>query len=234
MASVFVSQIVLYLRIRLNGSNETSWCNNAWLVGETTQGPAFQPIFISNYGEFQSFFGGLNATKIKDTGAPQYELAYIAKSYLSKSNQLFVTRVLGFSGYDAGLSWGIALDAALDPTTLVTTNSGTTYTGGSAATSVISYSATSAGTITTLVSANAMVSALINNGSLTSSLAFLGQAVTGTTASIPATYIKTGNSFSGVSFTLYVTHTNAGSNGSGIITGFNFRYYDSVFWNFLC
>jgi hypothetical protein len=33
------------------------------LVGETTIGPAFQPIFITNYGEFQSFFGGLNATK---------------------------------------------------------------------------------------------------------------------------------------------------------------------------
>ena len=31
------------------------------LVGETTIGPAFQPIFITNYGEFQSFFGGLNA-----------------------------------------------------------------------------------------------------------------------------------------------------------------------------
>ena len=75
------------------------------LVGETTIGPAFQPIFISNYGEFQSFFGGLNATKVKDTGAPWYELPYIAKSYLSQSNQLFVTRVLGLSGFDAGLAW---------------------------------------------------------------------------------------------------------------------------------
>ena len=41
------------------------------LVGETTQGPAFQPIFIGNYDEFTSFFGGLNAKKIKDTGAPK-------------------------------------------------------------------------------------------------------------------------------------------------------------------
>jgi hypothetical protein len=53
------------------------------LVGETTIGPAFQPIFITNYGEFQSFFGGLNATKVKDTGAPQYELPYIAKSFIT-------------------------------------------------------------------------------------------------------------------------------------------------------
>jgi hypothetical protein len=39
----------------------------------------------------------------KDTGAPQYELPYIAKSYLSQANQLFVTRVLGFS--KAGEAW---------------------------------------------------------------------------------------------------------------------------------
>ena len=44
------------------------------LVGETTIGPAFQPIFVSNYDEFTSFFGGLNATKIKENGAPKYEL----------------------------------------------------------------------------------------------------------------------------------------------------------------
>jgi hypothetical protein len=83
------------------------------LVGETVIGPAFQPIFVSNYGEFLSFFGGQNATKIKDNGAPKYELPYIAKSYLTQSNQLFVTRILGFSGYDAGLAWGITLDQHL-------------------------------------------------------------------------------------------------------------------------
>ena len=95
------------------------------LVGETTKGPAFQPIFVSNYGEFQSFFGGLNNTLVSSpidgNGAPQYELPYIAKSYLSQSNQLFVTRVLGFSGYDAGKAWGITLDAALDPSTVTST-----------------------------------------------------------------------------------------------------------------
>ena len=42
------------------------------LVGETNKGPAFQPIFVSNYDEFKSFFGGLNASKVKDTGAPAY------------------------------------------------------------------------------------------------------------------------------------------------------------------
>jgi hypothetical protein len=45
-------------------------------------------------------------------------LPYVAKSYLSQSNQLFVTRVLGLSGYDAGM-WGITLDAAMNETSAV-------------------------------------------------------------------------------------------------------------------
>jgi hypothetical protein len=80
------------------------------LAGETTKGPAFQPIFVSDFNEFKSFFGGLNATRVTDTGYPKYELPYIAKSYFTKSNQLYVTRVLGFSGYDAGQSWAILGD----------------------------------------------------------------------------------------------------------------------------
>jgi len=80
------------------------------LVGETTKGPAFQPIFVSDFNEFKAFFGGLHATKVASTGYPKYELPYIAKSYFTKSNQLYVTRVLGFSGYDAGQSWAITAD----------------------------------------------------------------------------------------------------------------------------
>ena len=86
------------------------------MVGETKIGPAFQPIFITNYGEFQSFFGGLDATIVKDNGAPKYELPYIAKSYLSQSNQLFVTRVLGLTGYKPGHSFGIKTIGGVIPT----------------------------------------------------------------------------------------------------------------------
>jgi hypothetical protein len=98
------------------------------LVGETTKGPAFQPIFVSNYNEFKSFFGGLDATKIKSTGAMKYELGYIAKSYFTKSNQMYVTRVLGFSGYDAGKSWAIVTDSNK---VVVLLRSRATYTNGS-------------------------------------------------------------------------------------------------------
>jgi hypothetical protein len=183
------------------------------LVGETTIGPAFQPIFISNYGEFNTFFGGTNPTIIKDNGAPKYELPYIAKSYLSQSNQLFVTRVLGLSGYDAGLSWGITLDGALDPATEVVSG-GNTYSGGT--NPIIAYTATSAGTIVTLVSAEPIIQTLINNATLTGELAFLGSASVGATAQIGPYYEKVGNVFNGVTFNLYVDQVGT---LSGFTTG---------------
>lgn len=181
------------------------------LVGETTIGPAFQPIFVSNYGEFQSFFGGLNATKVKDTGAPQYELPYIAKSYLSQSNQLFVTRVLGFSGYDAGLAWGITLDAALDADTVVE-GATTTYP------SLITFSADSTGTTVSYVSSDSTVQQLINQGLLSSNLSFLLTSSTGDTSSIDATYLKSGATFIGSSLSLYVK-TKGSNPSNNWITG---------------
>jgi len=191
------------------------------LVGETTQGPAFQPIFIGNYDEFQSFFGGLNAEKVKDTGAPKYELPYIAKSYLTESNQLFVTRILGFSGFDAGLSWGITLDAALDSTTTgVTSNN--TY---SAVDSFFTYSATTGGTLLSVTSSDALFQSLYDNGLLDSQLAFLATADTGDTSSSAAVFQKDGDTFSGASFTIYVSSTGtSGTNITGGTTGTTVHY----------
>jgi hypothetical protein len=99
------------------------------LVGETIKGPAFEPIFITNYDEFQAYFGGTEPTKFVNTQIPKYEAAYIAKSYLQQSNQLFVTRVLGLSGYDAGPSWSIKVIANVDPLTIgLNPTSGTPWT----------------------------------------------------------------------------------------------------------
>ena len=95
------------------------------LVGETTKGPAFQPIFVSDYDSFRSYFGGLNPEKYKATNRPKYELPYIAKEYLRESNQLYVTRILGLSGYNAGQAWGIAIEAGIDPETTGQTGNGT-------------------------------------------------------------------------------------------------------------
>ena len=78
------------------------------IVGETTKGPAFDPVFISNYDDFKAIFGGLNPEKFKGSGTAKFQAPYVAKSYLEESNQLFVTRVLGFTGYDAGDAWIIS------------------------------------------------------------------------------------------------------------------------------
>jgi len=91
------------------------------IVGETLQGPAFEPIFITNFDEFQTYFGPTSPEKFVNTQIPKYEAAYIAKAYLQQSNQLFVTRVLGLSGYDAGPSWSITTQANLDSSTLSAT-----------------------------------------------------------------------------------------------------------------
>lgn len=72
------------------------------LVGETLYGPAFDPTPVADWNEFTSKFGGTSAEKFKDSQYPKYELPYIAKSYLTASDQLTVCRVLGLSGYNAG------------------------------------------------------------------------------------------------------------------------------------
>lgn len=79
------------------------------LVGETEKGPAFQPTLIEDWGKFQEVFGGTNPEKFKASGYPKYELPYIAKSYTQQSNQMYVTRVLGLSGYNAGPAWAITV-----------------------------------------------------------------------------------------------------------------------------
>lgn len=97
------------------------------VVGETVKGRAFTPVFIDTYDSYQQFFGGLDPCKFKGTQQPIYEASYIAKQFLQDSESLYVTRVLGLSGYDAGDAWGIAFGAALDPDT-VETITGTTFT----------------------------------------------------------------------------------------------------------
>ena len=75
------------------------------LAGETVKGPAFEPIKLEKWSDFVDYFGSTSAEKVKGTGNPKYELPYIAKEYLKESKQLYVARVLGLSGYDAGPAW---------------------------------------------------------------------------------------------------------------------------------
>jgi len=115
---VFVSPGVYTSEVDLSFVAQSVGVTTLGIVGETQKGPAFEPIFITSYDEFSTYFGDTSPEKFINTQIPKYEAAYIAKSYLQQSNQLFVTRILGLSGYDAGPSWSIATVANVNPTTI--------------------------------------------------------------------------------------------------------------------
>jgi hypothetical protein len=143
------------------------------IVGETLKGPAFEPIFITDFDNFQTVFGGAIPEKFVDTQIPKYEAAYIAKAYLSQSNQLFVTRVLGLSGYDAGPSWSIKTVANVSGSS-VSQNTGVTltevlitFTGTTGSTSTIELGSTSTAIfnedLNTIISLNNGTTTTISN-----------------------------------------------------------------------
>jgi hypothetical protein len=99
------------------------------LVGETQKGPAYEPVFVQDAGQFRTRFGIQSTEKFEQNSRLRYQTPYVANSYLEESNQLWVTRVLGLSGYDAGTAWAITLSAGADPSTSGITG---TVTGTSA------------------------------------------------------------------------------------------------------
>ena len=102
---IHVSPGIYTREIDLNYAVRSLGITTLGVVGETLKGPAFQPMDIANWREFQDVFGGTSTEKFKGSQYPKYELPYIAKSYLSESEQLKVVRVLGLSGYNAGPAW---------------------------------------------------------------------------------------------------------------------------------
>jgi len=160
------------------------------IVGETLKGPAFEPIFVSSFDEFSAIFGGTTPEKFVDTQIPKYEAAYIAKSYLSQSNQLFVSRILGLSGYDAGPSWSISTLANVDGSTVVIDDydgSGFGFTGTTAGSvtfsdfsglsfydNVNNQFTLSNGTTSTIQSQlNSFIKSVVNSNSLSATSAYI-------------------------------------------------------------
>ena len=138
---VFVSPGVYTSEIDLTFVAQSVGVTTLGLVGETLKGPAFEPILISNFDDFKLYFGSTSPEKDGD-GNPKYELGYVAKSYLQESNQLFVTRVLGLTGYKPYKTFGIktvggiifenqpaTLTADVTGVTITTTGITTTQTG---------------------------------------------------------------------------------------------------------
>jgi phage tail sheath protein FI len=97
------------------------------VVGETLKGPAFEPVLIQDAAAFRTRFG-VQSTETFPNGSLKYQLPYVANAYLEESSQLYVTRVLGLSGYDAGTAWGITASAGIDLSTTGVTNAGTVAT----------------------------------------------------------------------------------------------------------
>lgn len=102
-----VSPGVYTSETELNYAAKSLGITTLGVAGETLKGPAFQPISIENWREFQNYFGGTSVEKFRGSKYPKYELPYIAQSYLKQSNQLEVVRVLGLSGVNAGPAWVI-------------------------------------------------------------------------------------------------------------------------------
>ena len=115
---VYASPGVYTTEKDLTFTTETVGVTTLGVVGETLKGPAFQPIFVRNFDEYKTIFGGTSPEKFKNTQIVKYELPYIAKQYLTQSNQLYVTRLLGLSGYDSGMSWVVRTLGACDESTL--------------------------------------------------------------------------------------------------------------------
>jgi hypothetical protein len=164
---VFVSPGVYTSETDLSFVAQSVGVTTLGLVGETIKGPAFEPVFITNYDEFQAYFGGTEPTKFVNTQIPKYEAAYIAKSYLQQSNQLFVTRVLGLSGYDAGPSWSISVTANVDPLTIgLEPSTGTSWSAIFTGTSTGSTIEFVGGSLPTPVQNNIGVQYRMNDGSV--------------------------------------------------------------------
>jgi hypothetical protein len=162
---VFVSPGVYTSETDLSFVAQSVGVTTLGLVGETLKGPAFEPVFITNYDEFQAYFGGTEPVKFYNTQIPKYEAAYIAKSYLQQSNQLFVTRVLGLSGYDAGPSWTINVTANVDPTTIGNPSVGVAFSANFTGSSTGNTITFVGGSLPTEVNANLNVQYRLQDGS---------------------------------------------------------------------
>ena len=102
---IHVSPGIYFTESELSVASKSLGITNLGLAGETLKGPAFQPIDISSWAQYQQYFGGTSTEKFQGSQYPKYELPYIAKTYLEESQNLKVCRVLGLSGVNAGPAW---------------------------------------------------------------------------------------------------------------------------------
>lgn len=121
---VFVSPGLKFRERDLSFVSKNVGLTTLGLVGETPKGPAFQPISVTDKGNFTSRFGDQSIEKYPN-GDLKFQLPYVANAYMDESDQLVVTRILGLSGYHAGHAWGLRVSSGVDLSTTGVTSSGT-------------------------------------------------------------------------------------------------------------
>jgi hypothetical protein len=222
---VFVSPGVFTSEKDLTFVSQQVGVTTLGVVGETLKGPAFEPIFITDYEEYVALFGGLSP-KALGNGKPQYETSYIARQYLKESNQLFVTRVLGLTGYDAGHAWAIVSSANYDASTI---SSGTplTFTADFSGTTEDVYNYSGAGA-TEAEYLYDLFGGFGANLSLGTGTTFTSPGTTGTYPE-GIVFTKVGGSFTGSNVTGIVT-TATGT--SGTISGTVLTYTATAYTDY--
>lgn len=122
---VFVSPGLKFKERDLSFVSKNVGVTTLGLVGETPKGPAFQATPINSKGNFTDRFGSQSIEKYPN-GDLKFQLPYVANGYLDESDQLYVTRVLGLSGYKSGHAFGLRVSAGVDLSTTGVTSTATT------------------------------------------------------------------------------------------------------------
>jgi len=71
-SKVFVSPGVYTSEVDLSFVAQSVGVTTLGIVGETVKGPAFEPIFVRNYDEFQTYFGWTTPEIFIITQFPKY------------------------------------------------------------------------------------------------------------------------------------------------------------------
>lgn len=96
MATIFVSPGVYTREQDFSVFASRVGLTKLGLVGLTQKGPAFEPVRVRSTDEYLFRFGGTSS---------ELQLPYVANSFLTQSNELTVTRVLGKEGFDDSNAW---------------------------------------------------------------------------------------------------------------------------------
>ena len=96
MATIFVSPGVYTREQDFSVFASRVGLTKLGLVGLTQKGPAFESVRVRSTDEYLFRFGGTSS---------DLQLPYVANSFLTQSNELTVTRVLGKEGFTDSNAW---------------------------------------------------------------------------------------------------------------------------------